>query len=78
MNYELIQYHTTQGIRAAIVVRTGRKYYRLLLLGDTHLRSVPLSEGRYFKNCGAPTPKHLRIFNRVARTFGYSKRKTLL
>jgi hypothetical protein len=75
MSYELVSYHTTQGKRMAVITKTGRKFIHLLLMGDNHIRTVPLSEGRYFKSLGEPSKPQIRTFNRVARTMGYNKQK---
>ena len=78
MDYRLIGYRSSQGVRMAVVTKTGRKFIHLLLMGDNHIRKVPLTEERYFKDLGEPTQPQIRTFNRMARTMGYSKQKALL
>ena len=78
MDYKLISYHRADGVRMAIVTKTGRKFIHLLLMGDNYIRKVPLIEERYFKDLGEPTQPQIRTFNRMARTMGYNKQKAIL
>lgn len=68
---KVIKYHTGEGQRHGLLVSTGRKFHRVLLMDyPIRIRKVPLPEERHFKEMdykvvGRPYPvsrckRHLR------------------
>lgn len=68
---QVIQYHTNEGYRTGLLVSTGRKFHKVILMDNPiRIRKVPLSEERHFtplefKVVGRPYPvprckRHLR------------------
>lgn len=75
---ELVQYHTTEGVYMALVVKRGHKWLHLLYMSSPRLTKVNVTEERYFKSLGEATPKQIKQFNASARRAGYSKKKNLV
>jgi hypothetical protein len=71
---KLVSHHTDEGFRMALIVKTGRKWMYLLYVGAPRLKKVALTETRYFRNETEATKKQIRQINRIARTFGATKR----
>lgn len=71
---KLVRYKTNEGVRTALVVKEGRKWMHVALIGETHLKKLRLTEQRYMTEMGDATKKQIAQFNRVARNFGASRR----
>ena len=68
---QVIQYHTNEGFRTGLLVSTGRKFHKVILMDNPiRIRKVPTSEDRHikplaYKTMGQPYPvprckRHLR------------------
>ena len=67
---QLVDYHTREGHRTAIIKLEGRKWIHLLMLGETRARRVKRTEARYFKPLREATARDIRTYNASCRIRG--------
>lgn len=74
---KVIQYHSNKGFRTGLLVSTGRKFHKVMLMGNPiRVTKLPISEERYFrypeyKVAGRPYPvgRAKRLLKAAAKRF---------
>ncbi len=66
---ELMRYTTDEGERVALLVAEGRKWLKVVLMGDTCLRKVKATEKKYMSQMDYPLPRARRKFAHCTKAF---------
>lgn len=66
---QVMHYHTSDGVRTGLLVGTGRKYLKVLMMDNPlRVRKVPLREQKYIKILESyPLWKAKKHFRRAAK-----------